>query len=720
MKFLLILVFLIPVYLFSEDWQVFTSTSNVVGLMYSNNKVWTGSSGGVLSIDLTTNKKTKITSLEGLLVTRVNACNIDKNGLLYFGSEDSGLSVYDPQNNIWYYFTTFEGLPSNEILCIGTDENNIWVGTDKGVAQFKDSKHIRNFDETNGLKNSTISSVFYDSNSGKIYFGTYGVISCYQDGEWSHYDYSNSNLPEKPIVSIATSQDSSLWALPVSMYPYIYKFDGEGNTWQESREGLPDSLTVYFIKRIDDILYLGSDKGLFKWEKPEWIEIEKDLPDKKIKDLLFVNGKIWVGTEDKGVFQKTSTGWVSQQPSEMKNNVITSVFLDSRKRIWVAGGMKPGTRQTGDWGVSILIGNEWKHLSKESGELIDNCVMGIDEDENGYIWLPLYSRYLSVLDQDLKADDYWKNFKWSEDPVWKTKEWTLTGVQRGTSREMFVSSYGWRTERGGVFKWDMNSKTWSQLGETDNTKMTVYKRSPENHHFASIYNYYFRVFDGNEWKIYNNNDGIPSTDIADFAFEGNIAWIATGSGLCKFINGDITVYNKSSVAELEIDNFSAVCVDWKGNKWIGSKFGGIIEYSSDGKWTNLQIGNAASSPYVYQIIADKENERMIFATACGLWFYTLPPDLPRQLTQVDCYPNPLYYKSSNKSIFFDKLNQNAKLYIWTISGRKVNTETRFVETDHRTYALEWLVPESISSGIYIYIIEQENTRVKGKLAIIRK
>ncbi|MFN8284502.1 MAG: two-component regulator propeller domain-containing protein [Chitinophagales bacterium] len=70
------------------------------------------------------------TTANGLLNDRLTCLHIDKKGLIWYGTEFSGLGIFNPEKNEFKTFTKQDGLPSNSIRCLTEDKSgNLWIGT---------------------------------------------------------------------------------------------------------------------------------------------------------------------------------------------------------------------------------------------------------------------------------------------------------------------------------------------------------------------------------------------------------------------------------------------------------------------------------------------------------------------------------------------------------------------------------------------------------------
>jgi ligand-binding sensor domain-containing protein len=77
------------------------------------------------------------TTDDGLVNDFVQAITSDKEGNMWFGTKDGGISVFN--GSAWKSYTTADGLSSNNILCLTIDNDGVvWIGTDNGADSFKD------------------------------------------------------------------------------------------------------------------------------------------------------------------------------------------------------------------------------------------------------------------------------------------------------------------------------------------------------------------------------------------------------------------------------------------------------------------------------------------------------------------------------------------------------------------------------------------------------
>ncbi len=225
---------------------------------------WVGTNEGVSRIafegfDLANYTIQNFTKADGLAGNVISTIHKDKLGNMWFGSRDEGLSIYDGKNfmklelaekynnvisiiadnnqDVWLAtegnglfkyefgqnmynvssfrnFTYKEGLASNNAYLIIFDDNdNLWVGSDKGVDRINfdvsgNIYTIRHFDIDDGFTGlETNKNAVYKDKEGKLWFGTIKGVTCYNAlGE------NTSNVESiTHITNVSMSSEKTDW-----------------------------------------------------------------------------------------------------------------------------------------------------------------------------------------------------------------------------------------------------------------------------------------------------------------------------------------------------------------------------------------------------------------------------------------------------------------------------------------------------------------------------
>lgn len=101
---------------------------------------------------------------------RINSvnCLFRENSKLYVGTFNNGLLIY--QNDVWTRFSTAENLPSNRVVGIASQEKNLYISTDLGLAVLQENG-IRKIAEIPMLGSSVSfeNKLFLAKENGEIY-----------------------------------------------------------------------------------------------------------------------------------------------------------------------------------------------------------------------------------------------------------------------------------------------------------------------------------------------------------------------------------------------------------------------------------------------------------------------------------------------------------------------------------------------------------------------
>jgi signal transduction histidine kinase/ligand-binding sensor domain-containing protein len=172
--------------------------TNLVNSMYYSKKLKTLFVGNEFGVNTITNGKVSNLRMKEFENATVLSIQPYRDSLLLFGSGGAGFAVYNPKSNKSYFINTHDGLISDFIYFITSDEKNkIWVGTEKGISRiilnnnFEIIENIH-FDHDNGLDGvETNQNAFFMQGDTKIF----GLIDgLYQFNNHDNEDPSSFNL----------------------------------------------------------------------------------------------------------------------------------------------------------------------------------------------------------------------------------------------------------------------------------------------------------------------------------------------------------------------------------------------------------------------------------------------------------------------------------------------------------------------------------------------
>ena len=334
-------------------------------------------------------------------------------------------------------------VPSSRVRTILKDNNEIWLGTFKGLVRMTENgNEIFEKEKYTGLTNNSIYQLYRDSKNG-IWIGTWSGGLGYIN-EWSnnfeHYKHESgtNSISDNVVSSFAETEDGKIIIAteeghlnyldrsahqmndvqikgPGGMVNHIKSLttDKRGTLWIGTFAGgifykLKGAKEFQKFNLIDDfkeqfysitptdqgIWFASSVRGLFYYDyqirKVKQYSSNNSDPESlsanSVRSLLADSkGNLWVGTNN-GLNKKSSGSerfiryfYNPDEKNRISSNNIYSLFEDSKQNIWIG---------TAGGGVTIYDPKTaiFSQLSKKDG-LPGNDVYGILEDITGTIWM---------------------------------------------------------------------------------------------------------------------------------------------------------------------------------------------------------------------------------------------------------------------------------------------------------------------------------------------
>jgi PAS domain S-box-containing protein len=216
---------------------------------------------------------------------------------------------------------------------------NVWVCTlDRGVCRIAPDGEMRRWNTSNGLVYNGVRFVLEDR-EGNLWIGTSGGgLNRFKLRRFKAYGVE-SNLPERVVKSVSPAPGGGMW---IGTY----------------------------------------GKGLFRINEPEIREVPLSTaggtggPALVQSVLTDRTGRTWVGSLDQGLWVMDKSGWRRIPDQFVGGGNVTSLFEDSRNRIWMGDGH----------GVTMFDGESSNIYAADRG-LPRGAVRCFAEDGDGDIWL---------------------------------------------------------------------------------------------------------------------------------------------------------------------------------------------------------------------------------------------------------------------------------------------------------------------------------------------
>ena len=404
---------------FSDDWRISC-------LQADGDFLWIGSNRGLFRYyrQTKTMKRYRYSShREGMLSQAyITDMKLTSDGSLVV-STFNGLNVYDRESDTFSFIRRVEdseerGLNSNIIVCLFTDGQDIWAGTqDGGVNLLYLSRRLevaRLGDipwKLSAGRTPQISAVTEDK-KGNLWIGTIegGLYQMNPETEEvQHYAFtpnSSTSIISNNVNGILIDSDNHLWAytwgagiseLDLNKSQPVFRQHSNGEV-----PGLEDDFIMSAVEDpVNKGIWFGATHGLIFYDKSQErfsrINLDVDVNEFESVGSLCVDRKnrLWFGTSE-GLFiidlfsfarsrRHLNYVYLRYKLDDKKSTQverINSVFQDSRGVIWLGG------KGTGLYRVIADDMNrfQFKHYGPAEG-FDEKTVYGVTEDELGNIWI---------------------------------------------------------------------------------------------------------------------------------------------------------------------------------------------------------------------------------------------------------------------------------------------------------------------------------------------
>ncbi len=632
-----------------------------------------------------------ITIKEGLPHNPVFCQLQDKNGFLWFGTQD-GLVRYDGYECRIFrqQITNKNHFNGKNIQCLKEDKNgNLWVGTQGNGINIRDAKtgKFKNLSEEKAfepISKHWIKTIFEDQ-KGRIWIGTLGNgLLLYEPNNKiaKHFHAKNSHLSGHSVSAFAQDKNGTIWVATNGIG--IFYFDEQSQNFNAFHTNLSG-----------------------------------DTDFESFRKTLFAdaNGNLWVGTEGSGLYQiHLDTKQIERftiQNGLISNNIM-DIAQDKRGQLLLA---------TDGGGLNLfdpITHAVWSYrYGKTRGTLNTDALYDvlIDADEN--IWIGTYNGGVNIV-------------KAHQPPI---ETFERTGLNAGelshrsvlsmcltTDNQLFVG-----TDGGGLNKFNPQNKTFTSIPNQPNgygnvvktifedrqkrlwlgyfndglslfdkkTRTFKHYRTNPNNNIADK-NGYFRHPNGNNiWSITDDKNGniwiglvgagvhrfdprteqfqyfshhpndplsIASNDVMTLLCDHeNQLWIGTDKEGLDILNLDNQTivhlkHHSNDVQSLAANDIRCIFQDSKKRIWVGTESGGLHLWQGNGQFQHFGTKEGLIANAVMSILEDKNGD---------LWLSTFK-GISRFSPEKKVFLNFDFHK--NLYLNSNQFNQLAALRTMTAQG----------------------------------------------------
>lgn len=487
------------------------------------NDIWVGGRNGltVLKADDSPDLK-KNNLLENI---SVNSIYIDRDGLIWVGTNDKGVYIFDDEGNLkhhYFHIAERNSLSNDQVRTIVEDDSGtVWIGTFFGLNSFnkntgKWENYIHDDTQPHSLSHSSVFSI-YEDEQGALWIGTYFGGVNYFNPKYDIFNFYNASSVGKNNLS----------------FPFVGKMveDQSGNLWICTEGGGLNCLNLE-TRKFTRYLYDGYD------------------PDSAIrynlKSIYYdeTGNKLYIGIHNVGlcVFDLKTKSHKLLNQFDITKKALSGNSIRTIKRhkdsiiIQTQGGL-----------FRINIGeDEIKPFSddKELNDLINsNSIYSFFIDTKDRLWLSTWG--LKCIDLNTKEV---KQYSYHENNPHSIGKFEVSSILETKSGELFFGTIG-----SGLFRYRPQTndfESYTQENGKQFSNFCYHISEISEGYLLLLHNNAFTIFDPqNGNTLYRSSRNFPITGF----FDGNSSYITRNKEI--FIGGTNGLV---SVQESQLLNFSPV------------------------------------------------------------------------------------------------------------------------------------------------------------------
>jgi len=638
---------------------------------------------------------------EGFNQNTIYAIEQDVYGILWFGTPN-GLYRYDG-----YEFEGFTchmqsdlSITNNFITCLHTDSLGLlWIGTREGVNVY--IPWLEKFVTVPELADLNITYIHSDY-QGRVWIGgKQELYVCCTSVDKNDVSFNVSQNfysvinQQGEIVKFDFLEDDYFLLLSSSGL-YAVEYDPtESSVFPVIRAvglfELPSKVFVRSFKKVDNIFWIGTNKGLFKTtiegDKIHIIEQYDNFmfPEENQITCIFEDnfGELWIGTTNGGlaryILEADSFEHFRYDPKNedgISSKKINCIFQDSYNVLWL------GTAQGGINKLDLMQKPflNYAHNPYDKTSIPGDLVTSIMEDSKGYLWLSSFG--VGICRSENVVD---------EESVENLKFESLQDEFPTSSQNVILSFYEdskgyiWIGSIQGLFVYCPTQDKFKavKIGSENSInlrRLRIVKEIDDEH---LLFSGYQTVIVSNPWENIGRGDSVfldvdetiealgEHSSQCFLVDRSGDFWVGTGSGLF-YVSTDNSQYDVRNVSAkdgdslVEIDeNIFSLLEDTEGNIWVGTFGKGLKKLNVDKNHEfhlldEFTKNDLLPDDAIYGMIQE-DSDHLWLSTDMGLCRLNISFQKTEKFDVRDGLPNnnfrqSAYFKGASGYFYFGGLN----------------------------------------------------------------
>lgn len=281
------------------------------------------------------------------------------------------------------------------LLCIG-QHGEALAGNDTTEIRFR---HFLGGEFSAGEKNINAVTTIVQDPVGYLWFGGENGLARYDGIAFEIFQKDTlkpNSLSGNYIWDAVFDQQGVMW---VATSQGLNRYDAKNHNFtnfngltNDDGTGLPATLLFSLAVGQDNSLYIGSDKGLFRFnpQRTHFEQIEA-LGKQTVRDLYAdSDGTLWVGTSEHGLYRydpqfDTFQHWQHDRdnPRSLPHNYVRAIERDQFGGLWV-GTLGGGVARMDENQRNFSI---FQHLTSDPGSISSDNIWDIHKDREGNLWI---------------------------------------------------------------------------------------------------------------------------------------------------------------------------------------------------------------------------------------------------------------------------------------------------------------------------------------------
>lgn len=484
----------------------------------------------------------------------------------------------------------------------------LFLGTFLGTSAYPHSYALRGLSVSDGLSDLLVNAIYKDR-AGYVWLGTGSSLERFDGVHIRHYRIAGDNEKLKRVNAIIELPDGQLW---MGNGMGLWRLNREQDTLERIAPELIDCTAYSFLSR-GDTLYIGSEKGLFVYnrgnfkqilpernvfaagnsvtglcgaEQPDmlWLvtkdglyalqlSTERATPYHNVMDskhicsfnnLVRIGGMLYLGTMNQGIISFDTRSHRFAHAVDVGCNVISSLSTDGKGMLYV------GTDGNGVHFIDTRRQEVVRSIRHESGNdesLRSNSVYSLLVDREGVIWVGFYQL---GLDYTLYQTDLFTTYAFP--PFFDSKDMPIRAIAiRG--REKLIGS------RDGLFYIDEEHRRFKSFRVPEMRSgmifCTLYYRGE---YYVGTYGGGMYIFNPQTLTLreFEPDEAAPFQKKHIFCIKRDgedRLWIGTSQGIYCYKDGRLEAHYTSSNSKLPEGNVYEIYFDSTRKGWICTENG---------------------------------------------------------------------------------------------------------------------------------------------------